>query len=63
MQLPLGWRNSYGTLGAERTQLQYFQAAHQRPMSVHAVRDVRGQGQVAALRRGKGEVVDVGLRV
>jgi hypothetical protein len=32
MQLPLGWRNSYGTLGAERTQLQYFQAAHQRPM-------------------------------
>jgi hypothetical protein len=32
MQLPLGWRNSYGTLGAERTQLQYFQAAHHRPM-------------------------------
>lgn len=32
MQLPLGWRNSYGTLGAERTQLQYFQAVHQRPM-------------------------------
>jgi hypothetical protein len=32
MQLPLGWRNSYGTLGAERTQLQYYQAAHQRPM-------------------------------
>ena len=32
MQLPLGWRNSYGTLGAERTRLQYFQAAHQRPM-------------------------------
>jgi hypothetical protein len=32
MQLPLGWRNSYGTLGAERTQLQYYQAAHHRPM-------------------------------
>ncbi len=32
MQIPLGWRNSYGTLGAERTQLQYYQAAHQRPM-------------------------------
>ncbi len=32
MQLPLGWRNSYGTLGSERTQLQYFQAAHTRPM-------------------------------
>jgi hypothetical protein len=32
MQLPLGWRNSYGTLGAERTQLQYYQAAHRRPM-------------------------------
>ncbi|MCB0197114.1 MAG: hypothetical protein KDJ65_34525, partial [Anaerolineae bacterium] len=32
MQLPLGWRNSYGTLGAERTQLQYYQSVHQRPM-------------------------------
>ncbi|MEW5959953.1 MAG: interleukin-like EMT inducer domain-containing protein, partial [Chloroflexota bacterium] len=32
LQLPLGWRNSYGTLGAERTQVQYYQAAHQRPM-------------------------------
>lgn len=32
MQLPLGWRNSYGTLGAERTQLQYYQSAHRRPM-------------------------------
>ncbi|MCB0165095.1 MAG: hypothetical protein KDI79_12765 [Anaerolineae bacterium] len=32
MQLPLGWRNSYGTLGAERTQLQYYQSAHLRPM-------------------------------
>lgn len=32
MQLPLGWRNSYGALGAERTQLQYYQSAHLRPM-------------------------------
>jgi hypothetical protein len=32
MQLPLGWRNSYGTLGAERTQLQYYQSAHHRPI-------------------------------
>ncbi|HXW01718.1 MAG TPA: interleukin-like EMT inducer domain-containing protein, partial [Anaerolineae bacterium] len=32
MQLPLGWRNSYGTLGAEQTQLQYYQSAHHRPM-------------------------------
>ncbi len=32
MQLPLGWRNSYGTLGAERTRLQYYQSAHHRPM-------------------------------
>jgi hypothetical protein len=31
LQLPLGWRNSYGTLGAEQTQLQYYQSAHQRP--------------------------------
>ncbi len=32
MQLPLGWRNSFGTFGAERTQLQYFQTAHGKPM-------------------------------
>ncbi|MCK6624273.1 MAG: hypothetical protein L6R45_03745 [Anaerolineae bacterium] len=32
LQLPLGWRNSYGTLGAEQTQLQYYQSAHQRPI-------------------------------
>ncbi|MBE7555410.1 MAG: hypothetical protein HS126_30540 [Anaerolineales bacterium] len=30
LQLPLGWRNSYGTLGAEQTQLQYYQSAHHR---------------------------------
>jgi hypothetical protein len=28
LQLPLGWRNSFGTLGAEQTQLQYYQAFH-----------------------------------
>jgi hypothetical protein len=28
LQLPLGWRNSFGTLGAERTQMQYYQAVH-----------------------------------
>ncbi|NJN95313.1 MAG: hypothetical protein HC875_14985, partial [Anaerolineales bacterium] len=32
LQLPLGWRNSYGTLGTEQTQLQYYQSAHGRPM-------------------------------
>jgi len=28
LQLPLGWRNSFGTLGAERTQMQYYQTVH-----------------------------------
>ncbi len=32
MQLPLGWRNSFGVLGSEQTQLQYFQTAHGKPM-------------------------------
>jgi hypothetical protein len=32
LQLPLGWRNSYGMLGAEQTQLQYYQSIHQRPI-------------------------------
>ncbi len=32
MQLPLGWRNSFGVLGSELTQLQYFQTAHGKPM-------------------------------
>ena len=26
--MPLGWRNSFGTLGAEQTQLQYYQSQH-----------------------------------
>ncbi len=32
LQLPLGWRNSFGTRGAERTQLQYYQSAHHKRM-------------------------------
>ncbi len=32
MQIPLGWRNSFGVFGAERTQLQYYQTAHGKPM-------------------------------
>jgi hypothetical protein len=28
LQLPLGWRNSFGTLGAEDTRVEYYQAAH-----------------------------------
>jgi hypothetical protein len=32
MQLPLGWRNSFGTLGSEQTNLQYFQTAHGKPL-------------------------------
>ncbi len=32
LQLPMGWRNSFGTLGAERTQAQYYQAAHRKPI-------------------------------
>jgi hypothetical protein len=32
LQLPMGWRNSFGTLGSERTQAQYYQAAHHKPI-------------------------------
>ncbi len=32
LQVPLGWRNSFGVLGSERTQLQYYQTAHGKPM-------------------------------
>ena len=32
LQVPLGWRNSFGVLGPERTQLQYYQTAHGKPM-------------------------------
>jgi hypothetical protein len=32
MQLPLGWRNSFGVLGSEQTNLQYFQTGHGKAM-------------------------------
>ncbi len=32
MQLPLGWRDSYGVLGSEQTQLQYTQVATGKPI-------------------------------
>lgn len=32
MHLPLGWRNSFRTFGAEDTRLQWYQQTHQRPM-------------------------------
>ncbi|MBW7883130.1 MAG: hypothetical protein H3C34_10920 [Caldilineaceae bacterium] len=32
LQVPLGWRNSFGVFGSERTQLQYYQSAHGKPM-------------------------------
>jgi hypothetical protein len=32
MQVPIGWRNSFGILGSERTQLQYYQSAHGKPI-------------------------------
>lgn len=32
MHVPLGWRNSFGVFGAERTQLQYYQHVHRKPM-------------------------------
>jgi len=32
MQLPLGWRNSFGPLGSERTQIQYYQTVHGKPI-------------------------------
>jgi hypothetical protein len=32
LQLPLGWRNSFGVFGPEQTLLQYYQSMHGRPM-------------------------------
>ena len=32
LQVPLGWRNSFGVWGPEQTQLQYFQTSHGKPM-------------------------------
>ncbi len=30
LEFPLGWRNSFGVLGVERTQAQYYQSVHQK---------------------------------
>jgi hypothetical protein len=32
LQFPLGWRNSFGVLGAESTQIQYYQSVHKKRM-------------------------------
>jgi hypothetical protein len=32
LQSPLGWRNSFGVFGPEKTLLQYYQTAHGKPM-------------------------------
>ena len=32
LQVPLGWRNSFGVFGVERTQIQYYQWRHGKPM-------------------------------
>ncbi len=32
LQIPMGWRNSFGVLGSERTQAQYFMTAHEQPI-------------------------------
>lgn len=32
LQIPMGWRNSFGVLGAERTQAQYYMTAHHKPI-------------------------------
>lgn len=32
LQIPMGWRNSFGTLGAEDTRAQYYMAAHGKPI-------------------------------
>ncbi len=32
LQVPLGWRNSFGVFGVERTQIQYYQVRHGKPM-------------------------------
>jgi hypothetical protein len=32
LQVPLGWRNSFGTFGPEETLLQYYQTVHGKPM-------------------------------
>ena len=32
LQIPMGWRNSFGVLGMERTQAQYYMSAHEMPI-------------------------------
>ena len=32
LQVPLGWRNSFGVFGPENTRLQYYQTQHGKPM-------------------------------
>ncbi len=32
LQLPLGWRNSFGVFGSERTQVQLYQTVHGKPI-------------------------------
>jgi len=32
MQLPLGWRTSFGPIGSERTQVEYYQTVHGKPI-------------------------------
>ena len=32
LQIPMGWRNSFGVLGTERTQAQYYMTAHEKPI-------------------------------
>ncbi|MCS7221878.1 MAG: interleukin-like EMT inducer domain-containing protein [Anaerolineae bacterium] len=32
LQLPLGWRNSFGVFGSEWTQVQFYQTVHGKPM-------------------------------
>jgi len=32
MQLPLGWRTSFGPLGSERTRIEYYQTVHGKPI-------------------------------
>ncbi|MCO6450659.1 MAG: hypothetical protein J5I90_07695 [Caldilineales bacterium] len=32
LQIPMGWRNSFGVLGVERTQAQYYMSAHEKPI-------------------------------
>ncbi|MCP4165715.1 MAG: hypothetical protein GY759_07455 [Chloroflexi bacterium] len=32
LQIPMGWRNSFGVLGSERTQAQYYMTAHEQPI-------------------------------